>query len=207
VIYSSAEVSSTVLPLAMKSATLTIVDEMDAAQQSHSYVVKCLKTNAFSRQEILEMALKDLSTEIKILQKLHHHPHIVELKAYGTMQLDEDSIAMASMDAQKEQAQQTTTEPIVPPPNYNFYNDRSSTNHFEDDAQHASFPYVILDRLGDTLDARLKYWQAKHTKRTTVVGKMLLHRSHAKHTFVLAERLQILAELASALEYMHNEAR
>ena len=66
------------------------------------------------------------------------------------------------------------------------------------------YPFVILDRLGETLQDKLVYWEAKHQKHTSLIGKMV-NRSYTKMNFCARERWQILRDLASALAYMHGQ--
>lgn len=67
------------------------------------------------------------------------------------------------------------------------------------------YPFVILDRLGETLENKLVYWEAKHQKNTTFVGKMVTHRNYSKVSYCARERWQILKDMAAALAYMHSQ--
>eukprot|EP00591_Stephanopyxis_turris_P007886 CAMPEP_0195527192 /NCGR_PEP_ID=MMETSP0794_2-20130614/28704_1 /TAXON_ID=515487 /ORGANISM="Stephanopyxis turris, Strain CCMP 815" /LENGTH=334 /DNA_ID=CAMNT_0040658053 /DNA_START=85 /DNA_END=1086 /DNA_ORIENTATION=+ len=67
--------------------------------------------------------------------------------------------------------------------------DICSNNHF-----------LVLDRLYDTLEKKIKKWRKKDKKSRSFFGK--LHQ-HDKKNHLLDDRLKVLFDLASALTYLH----
>lgn len=68
-----------------------------------------------------------------------------------------------------------------------------------------AYPFVILDRLGETLEDKLVFWETKHHKHSSLVGKLVTHRRHKKENFCAHERWHVLKDMASALDYMHQQ--
>ena len=157
-------------------------DNNNTPVQGPHYVLKCLKPKSFQKAEVLELALKDMQIEIEMLQRIHH-PHIISLKAYGTMEMEDYSSYQEKRIAAANAASGINT------------NNSSSIQ---------SYPFVILNRLGETLNDKCQQWEAKHRKLSSMVGKMITHRKHSKATFCLPERMNVLCDLASALEYLHR---
>lgn len=103
------------------------------------------------------------------------HPHIVTVLAHGTMILE--------------------AIPVLP---------KKQLSRGPDPTQ-VAYPFVVLDRLGETLEHKLAYWEAKHEKKTSLVGKLVTHRGFRKSNFAALERWSVLRDMASALAYMHSQ--
>lgn len=103
------------------------------------------------------------------------HPNIITVLAHGTMILE--------------------AIPVLP---------KKQLSRGPDPTQ-VAYPFVILDRLGETLEHKLAYWEAKHEKKTTLVGKLVTNRGFRKDNFAAHERWSVLRDMASALAYMHSQ--
>ncbi|CAB9523067.1 MAP kinase-activated protein kinase 2 (Fragment) [Seminavis robusta] len=141
-----------------------------------SFVLKCLKNPVLQNPQVLDLGLKDMKIEIQMLQRLRH-PNIIGLRAYGTMVLDYDT---------NNNGTPTTKQPRVLK--------RAPT----------AYPFLVLDRLGCTLDDKFKFWESKHLQKSTLVGKLVTHRHHSKATFCGHERWKVLCDMTSALAYLHK---
>ena len=60
--------------------------------------------------------------------------------------------------------------------------------------------FLILGRLDETLSSKLTNWK-KQSQRI----QMSLTQRHAKRTALLEERLDVVLQLSSAVEYMHSK--
>lgn len=149
------------------------------------YVLKCIKPKSFRKPEYLKLALKDMKIEIEMLQRIQH-PHIISLKAYGNMEMEQYSSYQ-----EKQVAEANAKSNLI-----NNVNDNLNTI--------PRYPFVILDRLGGTLNDKLQQWETKDRKLSSMVGKMITHRNHSKATFCLPQRMNVLCDIASALEYLHR---
>ena len=143
------------------------------------YVLKCIKPKSFQKPEYLKLALKDMKIEIEILQRIQH-PHIISLKAYGDMEMEQYSSYQEKQIAEANAKSNLSNRSAIP-----------------------RYPFVILDRLGETLNDKLQQWETKHRKLSSMVGKMITHRNHSTATFCLPQRMNVLCDITSALEYLH----
>ena len=63
--------------------------------------------------------------------------------------------------------------------------------------------FVLLDRLEETLSERIARWR-RQSRQWNRWGKLLLDRHGRKRKRLLVERLQIAADIASAMAYLHE---
>jgi serine/threonine protein kinase len=63
--------------------------------------------------------------------------------------------------------------------------------------------FLLMDRLYDTLESRLKRWGNVHKRRHSIVGVMV-DRKGTKRAELLEERLVVAFDLAAAIEYLHG---
>jgi len=64
--------------------------------------------------------------------------------------------------------------------------------------------FIILDRLGDTLEMRLSKWKKKDDKSRSVLAKVLGSGKKKKTNELLLERMVVAYDLSSALVHMHT---
>ena len=153
------------------------------------YVIKFLKNSVLDNPAVVKLGLKDMKIEIEMLQRLRH-TNIIGMRAFGTMEFDTDD--QDNNNNNNKQQQQEMDEQ----PNLGSASSSSSSP--------SMCPYVVLDRMGDTLEDKCRYWTVKHLQRSTFVGKLVTHRNHTKSVFCGQERWQILCDMASALTYLHK---
>ena len=158
------------------------------------YVFKCLKASAFRRgEQVLQQGLKDMHVEAETLQRLSH-PHILPLRAVGTMELEH------FLDHSRGHASSSSSS------DYDHDNNKRGKNggYGSNDNKRARIPLLILDRLVETLDDKLDYWETKHQKNSSLVGKVVTHRNHDRSSFYEQERLQHIIDIGSAIQYLHK---
>eukprot|EP00957_Ditylum_brightwellii_P091982 7003469-Ditylum_brightwellii.AAC.1 len=63
--------------------------------------------------------------------------------------------------------------------------------------------FLILDRLYDTLEQRIRSWKAKEKKGKSFIGKVT--GAKKKKNEIELERMVTSADLASAMKYMHDQ--
>jgi hypothetical protein len=171
-----------------RTGTNNSINHTNSKETAAQFVLKCLKNQVLQNPDILQLGLKDMRVEIEMLQRLQH-PNIIGLRAYGTMELDTTLVEESLNDNDAAQDPGKSNKPRIL--------DRTSPAP-------TVFPFVVLDRLGETLEDKFKYWEAKHQKKSTFVGKLVTHRNHHKLLFCGRERWQILCDMASALAYLHR---
>lgn len=64
--------------------------------------------------------------------------------------------------------------------------------------------FIVMDRLYDTLEKRIRKWLNRSNRNSGLAGK-LIDRKGEKKTDLLEERLVAAFDLASAIEYLHGK--
>lgn len=64
--------------------------------------------------------------------------------------------------------------------------------------------FIVLDRLYDTLEARLPKWAKKQRRSSSFIGRKVLDKKGTKRDKLLEERLAYAFDLSAALEYLHG---
>lgn len=64
--------------------------------------------------------------------------------------------------------------------------------------------FLVLDRLYDVLEERLKVWARQQKRNSGFLGRMLFDRRGLKRSLLWQERIVAAHDLASALAYLHS---
>eukprot|EP00957_Ditylum_brightwellii_P054950 4164346-Ditylum_brightwellii.AAC.1 len=63
--------------------------------------------------------------------------------------------------------------------------------------------FLVLDRLYDTLEQRIRSWKAKKKRGTSFIGKVTGAKKKMRE--IESEQMVTSADLASAMKYMHDQ--
>ena len=64
--------------------------------------------------------------------------------------------------------------------------------------------FLLLDRLQCTLDDKLEDWKESERRSAGSLQRKLLDRNGKKQRLLLADRLKVALDVASALQYLHK---
>lgn len=65
--------------------------------------------------------------------------------------------------------------------------------------------FIVIDRLYDVLEERVKAWRRKLKRNDGFMGKLVLDRDGGKRAALWEDRIYAASELASALAYLHSK--